>query len=245
MMPGNKTICLKCNNSFCDKLKCIKIRTTPAGVTGNICQSCANAAYSSPLVSDDESGSAQEAEGTDNDEQEASKKQRLNPDVDLSLDEEADLPIVSSPLQVPLSTGDTDRGADNPSSEPEPAVGQYLLPRPLSPVAADSSNELPPALLPPPIASFEQAVAGSEQAVPGSEPEPPTRELDARSPPEPEKQKEQLGLAASLARNQQRLGFGNSLNKPKINPPRDGKPIKSFQSVLTPTMKSKKGSGEK
>ena len=239
MMPENKTVCLKCNKSFCDKQKCIRVRTTPTGETGNICQRCASSEYDSPLVSDDTSGSGEEAEGTDNDEQEASKKQRLNPDVDLSLDEAADLPA----LPVPLYTGDTDRGADNLSSEPESAVSQYLLPRPLSPAAADSSNEPPPALQL--DASFEQAVAGSEQAVPGSEPEPPTRELDARSPPEPEKQKEQLGLAASLARNQQRLGFGNSLNKPKINPPRDGKPIKSFQSVLTPTLKSKKGSGEK
>ena len=239
MMPENKTVCLKCNKSFCDKQKCIRVRTTPTGETGNICQRCANEAYSSPIVSDYTSGSGEEAEKTDDDQQEASKKQRLNPDVDLSLDKAADLPA----LPVPLSTGDTDRGDDNLSSEPESAVGQYLLPRPLSPAAADSSKELPPAL--PLDASFEQAVAGSEQAVPGSEPEPPTRELDARSPPEPEKQKGKLGLAASLGRTQQRLGFGNSLAKPKVNSPKDEKTIKSFQSVLTPTMKIKKGSGEK
>jgi hypothetical protein len=239
MMPENKTVCLKCNKSFCDKQKCIRVRTTPTGETGNICQRCASEAYSSPIVSDVSSGSGEEAEGTDNDEQEASKKQRLNPDVDLSLDEAADLPA----LPVPLSTGDTDRGADNRLSEPESAVGQYLLPRPLSPAAADSSKELPPAL--PLDASFEQAVAGSEQAVPGSEPEPPTRELAAGSPPEPKKQKGQLGLAASLGRTQQRLGFGNSLAKPKVNSPKDEKTIKSLQSVLTPTPKGKKGLGEK
>jgi hypothetical protein len=235
MMPENKTVCLKCNKSFCDKQKCIRVRTTPTGETGNICQRCASEAYSSPIVSDVSSGSGEEAEKTDDDQQEASKKQRLNPD----------LSIVSSTLQVPFSTGDTDRGGDNPSSEPEPAVGQHVLPRPLSPAAADSSNELPPALLPPPIASFEQTVAGSEQDVPGSEPEPPTRELDARSPPEPEKQKGKLGLAASLGRTQQRLGFGNSLLKPKVDSPKDDKIIKSFQSVLAPTTKGKKGLGEK
>jgi hypothetical protein len=120
----------------------------------------------------------------DNDQQgEASKKQRLNPDVDLSLGESADL-TVSSTVPVPLSSGVSDQVADNVSSEPESAVVQYLLPRPLSPAAADVQNDLPPPLqpdvvpnaLPPPIASFElpSSVNIDDQAVPESGPEPPS-----------------------------------------------------------------------
>jgi hypothetical protein len=58
-------------------------------------------------------------------------------------------------------------------------------------------------------------VNSDKRAVPGSEPEPPTRELAAGRLPESETRKRQLGLAASLARNQQRLGFRNSVNKPQ------------------------------